>query len=174
MIKELKKELTTANSFSVMMDEASDFSRKEQVSVVLRYVDTDYVIQERLVNIECTDSTDTESLVQILLGSLLKVGLTTDKLIGQCHDSASNMREAIGGVQAKIRAIQPKAIYSHYYAHCTNLVLVEATSTNQCARDFFGELYTFLDASPHRHAEHESGIKEVNSKPRIMSVVPWL
>ena len=173
LIKELKNELTTANSFSVMMDEASDFGRKEQVSVVLRYVDTDYVIQERLVNIECTDSTDAESLVQILLGSLSKVGLTTDKLIGQCYDGASNMRGAIAGVQAKIKAIQPKAIYSHCYAHCTNLVLVEATSTNKYARNFFGvlqNLYTFLEASSHRHAKLESVIKEVNSKPRIMSV----
>ena len=50
-----------------LIEAASDFSRKEQVSVVLRYVDTDHTIQERLVNIECTDSTDAESPVQILL-----------------------------------------------------------------------------------------------------------
>ena len=173
LIEELKKELDTATSFSVIMDEASDFGRKEQVSVVLRYVDTDYVIQERLVDIEHTDSTDAESLVQILLSSLLKVGLTTEKLIGQCYDGASNMRGAIAGVQAKVKAIQPKAIYTHCYAHCTNLVLVEATSTNRHARNFFGvlqNLYNFLEASPHRHAKLESMIKEVISKPRIMSV----
>ena len=173
LIEELKKELDTATSFSVMMDEASDFGRKKQVSVVLRYVDTDYVIQERLVNVEHTDSTDAESLVQILLTSLSKVGLTTEKLIGQCYDGASNMRGAIAGVQAKVKSIQPRAIYTHCYAHCTNLVLIEATSTNQYARNFFGilqNLYSSLEASPHRHAKLESVIKEVNSKPRIMSV----
>ena len=40
-------------------------------------------------------------------------------------------------------------------------------------QDFFGvlqNLYTFLEASPHRHAKLESVIKEVNSKPQIMSV----
>ena len=31
---------------------------------------------------------------------------------------------AIAGVQAKVSAIQPKAIYTHRCAHCTNLVLV--------------------------------------------------
>ena len=113
------------------MDEASDFGHKEQVSVVLRYVDTDYVIQERLVNIECTDSTDADSLVQLLLSSLSKVAQTTDKLIGQCYDGASNMRGHIAGVQARLFS------YTHCYAHCTNLVLVEATSTNQHARNFF-------------------------------------
>ena len=43
-----------------MMDEASDAGHKEQVSVVVRYVD---VIQERLVNIEYTDSTDADSSI---------------------------------------------------------------------------------------------------------------
>ena len=151
LIEELRKKLDAATSFSVLMDEASDFGHHEQVSVVLRYVDTEYVIQERLVNIERTGSTDAESLVQILLISLSKVGLTTDKLIGQCYDGASNMRGAIAGVQAKIKAIQPKAIYTHCYAHCTNLVLVAATSTNQYARNFFGvlqNLYKFFEASP--------------------------
>lgn len=145
MIEQLKKELNTATSFSVIMDEASDFGHKEQVSVVLRYVDTDYVIQERLVNIECIDSTDADSLVQLLLSSLSKVVQTTDKLIGQCYDGASNMRGHIAGVQAKVRVIQPKAIYTHCYAHCTNLVLVEATSTNQYG-DFFEYYRTYTNS----------------------------
>ena len=139
--------MDTATSFCVMMDEASDFGRKEQVSVVLRYVDTDYVIQERLVNVEHTDSTDAESLVQILLTSLSKVGLTTEKLIGQCYDGASNMRGAIAGVQAKVKSIQPRAIYTHCYAHCTNLVVAEATSTNQYARKFFWYITEFVQLS---------------------------
>ena len=73
---------------------------------------------------------------------LSKVAQTTDKLIGQCYDGASNMRGHIAGghiagVQAKVGVIQPKAIYTHCYAHCTTLVLDEATSTNQYARNFF-------------------------------------
>ena len=42
---------------------------------------------------------------------------------------------------------QPKAIYTHCYAHCTNLVLVEATSTNQYARNFFGIAEKFLETA---------------------------
>ena len=159
--------------FSVMMDEASDFGRKEQVSVIVRYVDKDFIIQERLVNIEQTDSTDAESLFQIMLSSFSKVGLTMDKLIGQCYDGASNMSGANAGLQAKVKAIQPKAIYTHCYAHCTNLVLVEVTSSNQYSRNFFGvlqNLYTFLEASPHRHAKLEAVIIQVNSKPRVKSL----
>ena len=77
------------------------------------------------------------------------------------------------GVQAKVKAAQPKAIYSHCYAHCVNLVLVEATSTNHYTRIFFGvlqNLYNFLEASPHRHSKLESLMLELKSKPRIKSL----
>ena len=80
---------------------------------------------------------------------------------------------AIAGVQDKVKAFQPKAIYTHCYAHCTNLILVEATSSNQFSRNFFGvlqNLYTFLEASPHRHAKLEAVIIQVNSKPRVKSM----
>ena len=173
MIALIKEELSAANCFSVMMDESSDLSHKEQVSVVVRYVDKDYIIQERLVDIEHTDSTDSETLFQILLKSLSKVGLNIDKLIGQCYDGASNMRGVNAGVQVKVKAAQPKAIYSHCYAHCVNLVLVEAASTNQYTRNFFGvlqNLYNFLEASPHRHSKLESLMLELKSKPRIKSL----
>ena len=108
-----------------MMDEASDCGHQEQVSIVIRYVDCNFVIRERLVNLVNTSSTDAESLYQILLSSLELIDLSIEFLIGQCYDGASNMHGHIAGVQA---AIQPKALYVHCYAHRTNLVLVEATS----------------------------------------------
>lgn len=156
-----------ATCYSVMMDEASDCGHQEQVSVVIRYVDVNHIIQERLVNIENTNSTDAESLFRILLSTLEQLNLSTDLLIGQCYDGASNMRGHIAGVQA---TVQPKALYTHCYAHYTNLVLVEATSY---ARHFFGtlqNLYSFLEASPHRHAKLQSIIAEVVSKPRVKSI----
>ena len=71
------------------------------------------------MNIECTDSTDADSLVQLLLSSLSKVTQTTDKLIGQCYDGASNMRGHIAGVQAKFNQ---RLLFTHIatlYKSCT-------------------------------------------------------
>ena len=136
MISLLKEELSAISYFSVMMDEASDLSHKEQVSIVVRYVDSQYVIQERLVDVESTDSTTAEALFQILLRSLSKVGLTTDKLVGQCYDGASNMRGIHAGVQAKVKETQPRAIYCHCYAHCVNLVLVKPLLLTNAAETF--------------------------------------
>ena len=41
----LSKILGVANCYSVMMDEASDCGHQEQVSIVIRYVDCNFVIQ---------------------------------------------------------------------------------------------------------------------------------
>ena len=54
----LKLELETATCFSVMMDEASDYGHIEQVSIIVRYIDSAYVIQERMLHVESTDSTE--------------------------------------------------------------------------------------------------------------------
>ena len=43
------------------MDEAGDLGHKEQVSVVIRYVDVAFIIQERLINVEHTESIDAEA-----------------------------------------------------------------------------------------------------------------
>ena len=169
----LKLELETATCFSLMMDEASDYGHIEQVLIVVHYIDSAYVIQERMLHVESTDSTEAKVLFQILLSSLSLISLSADKLIGQCYDGASNMRGAISGLQAKVKALQPKAVYSHCYAHCVNLVIVEATSSNHYARKFFGilqNLYCFLEASPHRHAKLHSIILQVMSKPRVKSL----
>jgi len=113
MIPLLKEEFSEISCYSIMMDEASDLSHKEQVSVAIRYVNSHYVIQERLIDVESTDSTSAEALFQILLKSLSKVGLTGDKLVDQCYDGASNMRGIHARVQAKVKEIQPRAIYWH-------------------------------------------------------------
>ena len=42
---------------------------------------------------------------------------------------ASVMSGCCSGVQQHIRQVAPQAIYVHCYAHCLNLVLVDATKT---------------------------------------------
>ena len=83
------------------------------------------------------------------------------------------MQDAHAGVQAKVKEIQPKAIYCHCYAHCVNLVLVKATCTNQCCRNFFGimqNLYTFVEANLHRHSTPLAFMTELNSKPHVRTL----
>ena len=54
------------------------------------------------------------------------------------------------GVQQRIRAVAPMAVYVHCYAHCLNLVLVDSTKSVPEAAEFFALLeilYVFMSSS---------------------------
>ena len=64
MVRELiVNQVKEAGIFSIGIDETSDVSRHEQVSFVLRYVDSNGEIQERLLGMEHVSSITAEVLL---------------------------------------------------------------------------------------------------------------
>ncbi|KAH9715586.1 TTF-type domain-containing protein [Citrus sinensis] len=78
--------------FSVLMDESRDISTKEQMAVVLRYVDKNGYVVERFVGIEHVSSTTAASLKESLDNMFSRFGLSLSMLRGQGYDGASNMQ----------------------------------------------------------------------------------
>ena len=150
-----------AGYYSILMDETTDASHREQVSIMARFVDTqtdnkDNVVRERLIAVVQANATTGEALTQLLLDTLNKVGLNIDLIVGQGYDGGSNMRGSSKGVQARIKELNPRAMYTHCFAHSLNRALVNAVSSKEhaSARNFFGivELtYTFTEGSAMRH-----------------------
>ncbi|GAU94840.1 hypothetical protein RvY_06549-1 [Ramazzottius varieornatus] len=58
---------------------------------------------------------------------------------GQGFDGAANMRGRIKRVRAEITKVQPKAIYTHCYAHSVNLVIGNAVQMGWIHK-FYGEV----------------------------------
>ncbi|KAH9657516.1 TTF-type domain-containing protein [Citrus sinensis] len=84
--------------FSVLIDESRDISTKEQMAVVLRYVDKNGYVVERFAGIEHVSSTTAASLKESLDNMFSRFGLSLSMLRGQGYGGASNM-------QAKCRDI---------------------------------------------------------------------
>ncbi|KAJ9564549.1 hypothetical protein OSB04_000515 [Centaurea solstitialis] len=78
--------------FAVLVDESHDVSIKEQMSVVLRYVDKKGCIIERFLSIEHVPNTTSTSLKETLDKLFSRHGLSISKLRGQGYDGASNMQ----------------------------------------------------------------------------------
>lgn len=119
--------------------------------VVIRFVDSNDVIRERLLSFQAVAKTDATSLLSVLL-DVQK--LEMNNIVGQCYDGASNMRGQHNGVQAKVKEVVPRAMYVHCYAHHLNLVLVTAMTSNTMARNCFGTLealYCFVLNSNYRN-----------------------
>ncbi|XP_057790841.1 uncharacterized protein LOC131007949 [Salvia miltiorrhiza] len=79
--------------FSILVDECRDVSVKEQMGVVIRYVDKNGCAIERflgLVHVSDTAATSLEMGIDSLFSTH---GLSVSSLRGQGYDGASNMRE---------------------------------------------------------------------------------
>ena len=157
-------EVKLAGFYTVMMDETTDTSGKEQASLILRFVDKEEKVQERLVSVSCVEKTDAETLFKLVMDTLHSKGLEVSQIRGQCYDGASNMSGKYNGVQARVKAVENRAVYIHCYAHCLNLVLVDTVKRNKNARNFFGiiqSLYCFVRNSTLRHSVFQSLQREV-------------
>ena len=75
--------------FSILADEACDCSNQVQLSLVIRYVDSDFVIrQEFLGFLHCDLGLSGKALAETVLGGLIHLGLDIRNDHGQGYDGA--------------------------------------------------------------------------------------
>lgn len=135
---QLVNKINQAKCFSVLVDETTDVSRVEQLSLCVRYLDNNlntknneinnYVLKEDFLQFVPVSSTDGQSLAKVILGTLKNLGITCDYLLGQGYDGAAAMSGNFKGVQAVIREVHPAALYVHCSAHSLNLALAHSSN----------------------------------------------
>ena len=140
-----------ASAYSVLADETKDCSKKEQLAIVVRYVDVEAAkLYEHFITYVEATALDANSLSAFILDALRENELDPQCIVSQGYDGASVMSGRCAGVQQKICEVVPHATYVHCYAHCLNLVLVDSTKCVSEASDFFSlmeTLYSFLSRS---------------------------
>ncbi|KAH7688609.1 Ribonuclease H-like protein [Dioscorea alata] len=133
--------------FSLMIDEARDVSVKEQMGVVLRYVNNNgYVIERFLAMVHVLD-TSAISLKKAIDCLFAKHGLSLSRLRGQRYDGASNMRGEFNGLKALVLKENPYARYIHCFAHQLQLVIVVVAKDNRIVSDFFQYVIMIVNAA---------------------------
>lgn len=86
----------TAKWFTVIADEVTDLSNKEQLSLVLRYVDSTLMTREDLIEfVECNSGITGRALADSIKSSLQNLGLDLSYLRGQAYDGAGNMAGSV-------------------------------------------------------------------------------
>lgn len=123
--------------FSLLVDEARDCSVREQMAIVLRYVNNHGKILERFIGVIQVDDTTSQALKRGIDDVFAKHGLSFSKLRGQGYDGASNMRGELNGLKSLILKENPYARYIHCFAHQLQLVVVAVAQSNQFICDFF-------------------------------------
>jgi len=121
--------------FSVL-DESRDVSIKEQMAVILRFVNDEGKVMERFLGLQHVQSCTAIALKEALVRMLSSHNLSISMLRGQGYDGASNMRGEFNGVQKLIRDENIYAFYVHCFAHQLQLVVVTVSTSSADIADF--------------------------------------
>ncbi|XP_050241212.1 uncharacterized protein LOC126690123 [Quercus robur] len=132
IIKDLDNEF-----FSILVDESRDISVKEQMSLVLRYVNKKGIIIERFLGVVHVTSTTALSLKYAIECLFCEHNLSLSNLCGQGYDGASNMQGDINGFKILILKENKSAFYVYCFAHQLQLTLVAIAKNHINIAKFF-------------------------------------
>ncbi|KAL4152846.1 hypothetical protein QTP88_000679 [Uroleucon formosanum] len=125
--KKLVNVIYKSKCFSVLADETTDISTKEQLSICVRYIDENNKLHENFLQFFEIDSLTGNDLANSILNGLNRYGFDCNYLYDQGYDGASNMAGRFKRVQTIVRSKYPNAIYVHCAAHSLNLAVSTAS-----------------------------------------------
>ncbi|KAK9733108.1 hypothetical protein RND81_04G044000 [Saponaria officinalis] len=129
--------------YCIIVDETKDVSKREQMTVVLRLVDKNGYMQERVFDLIHVKETNALYLKGAIEECLLAHKLNIENIQGQGYDGPSNMRGEWSGLQALFLNECPYAYYVHFFAHRLQLALIAASRDVISVYQFFSKL-TFI------------------------------
>ena len=86
-----------------MVDETTDITNKEQVTLVLRWVANDLSVSEEFVGLYVVDNIQALTLKAVIEDTLLRMNLSFKRIRGQCYDGASTMAGCRNGLAKLIQ-----------------------------------------------------------------------
>ena len=144
----------TSGWYGIILDETSDISRTEQVSLCLSFA-LNGTKKEAFIGFYSTKSTEGEVLYELVKSAITELNLDLKKIVGKAFDGAANMNGVHKGLSTRMEECSPLGIYVHCYGHVLNLALQDTMTQIEPLRNALGTiqaLYNFLEASPKRHA----------------------
>ena len=129
MIREVVSDIGS-KYFSIIADEYTDISSKEQLTFCLRWIDEDLNGHEEFLGFYQIRNIVSNSISSALQDILVRAQLSLNNFRGQCYDGDSNMPGRKSGVAQLIQSMQPKALQMHYHSHSLNLGI--KGTVNQC------------------------------------------
>ena len=164
--KQIVVELKEAGPCAPIADETMDISRKEQLSICVRYVTGQLQVQERFLGFWDVATTEGETLCLKIQDIHRQLGINLSMLRAQAYDSTLNMRGRYSGVASCIKELELRALYIHCCCHPLNLSLQDSCTGDHLIRNTLGivnALYDFLEASAKRHSKFEAVQNAINA-----------
>lgn len=153
VIRDLVSDIRQGGFFSIICDEYTDMSNKEQLTMCIRWVDKHLDAHEDFLGFFHIPDISAQTIVSAIKDALMRLQLSLTNCRGQCYDGASNMLGHKSGVAKRIQDLQPKAHATHCHGHSLSLSVKD--TTNNCkllsnTMDTAKEVVTLIKFSPKR------------------------
>lgn len=177
----LLAKINSSSYFSVLVDEATDISGVQQMSLCIRCTDFSISnVEELFLQFVPLHDVTGKGIAATIIDKLKDLGIDMTKLRGQGYDGASNLSGKFNGVQAHVQALFPKALYVHCAAHSLNLAVsnsCEVPSIRNCLGTI-GKLYDFFH-TPKRQSVlekclEEAEIRSTHGKLKQLCATRWV
>ena len=162
--------------WSIMADETTDTSTKEQVSVCVRCNSLHGLeVCEEFCSVPVANAeVITSTIVDLTKGA----GLTMAQLVGKGFDGAATMSGHVSGVSTRLQNLYPNAKYlTHCRNHALNLVVIAGCNNVPDVRNFmqtltFKELTLFFKYSAKRKHILLQNFKSSNNQEALLADSP--
>ena len=92
ILRDVGTSIKTSGWYTIMADECSDVSNKEQFVIYIRWIDATQLCEHKdVIGLYHVDAIDAKTLVAAIEDVILRLGHNFARCRGQCYDGASNM-----------------------------------------------------------------------------------
>ena len=155
VLRQIAANLQGSPFVTIMADETTDASNHEQVTIVIRWVTTEFQVHEEFIGLYFVPSIGADTLTRVIQDTLIRLNLSLTRVRGQCYDGASTMSGAKSGVATRIQELESRAVYLHCYGHSLNLAACDTIKHSELMRnalDTTHEITKLIKYSPRREA----------------------
>ncbi|CAH1099485.1 unnamed protein product [Psylliodes chrysocephalus] len=146
VLKKIVKQIKVNKYYSVSLDSTPDITHHDQLTIILRFCDSNVLLVERFVGFQENVRHGAKELEDTVLNILKSMEIPLKDCRGQSYDNASNMSGKYSELQTRIKA-------RNNLAHSLNLVVQNAADCCLESTAFFmmvQEIYTFFTASSYK------------------------
>ena len=183
VLRNVIEKLQKSPYLTIMIDETTDVTNQEQVTIVLRRIDDTFETCEEFIGLYTVSSIEAACLTEVIKDTMIRLNLSMEKLRGQCYDGCSTMSGIRTGVAKRISDEEPRAVFTHCYGHSLNVACSDTVKKSKLlkqALETTQEITKLIKFSPRRDAifkklksDNESMFESKTMGIRVLCPTRW-
>jgi len=153
VLQEGASSIHSASLVTLMVDETTDASYREQVEWYICWVDANFEVHEDFIGLFMEDAINADTITAVIFYILRHLNISTATVRGNCYDGDVTMSGKNAGVVTKVLKEEPKALYTHCYGHSLSLACEDSIKHSKIIKDSLDTTYEntkLIKKSPRR------------------------